>query len=54
MTSSTYEFHSPQAGHLPTHLDDCAPQLEQKKAVLDFEGMIILFGKINKKDHQAK
>jgi hypothetical protein len=30
-TSSTYEFHSPQTGHLPIHLGDWLPQFWQKK-----------------------
>ena len=29
--SSTYVFHSPQAGHLPNHFGDSFPQLLQKK-----------------------
>ena len=28
-TCSTYVFHCPHAGHLPTHLGDSCPQLEQ-------------------------
>ena len=31
-TSSTSVFHSPHAGHLPTHLADSYPQLRQKNA----------------------
>jgi hypothetical protein len=36
-TSSTYVFHSPQAGHFPIHLGDCEPQFWQKKTDFDFK-----------------
>jgi len=32
-------FHWPQAGHLPIHLGDSCPQLEQTYAVLSFAMM---------------
>ena len=32
-------FHSPQAGHLPSHLGDSLPQFLQKKVVL-LDGMM--------------
>jgi hypothetical protein len=35
-SSSTKEFHSPQAGHFPSHFGESWPQLRQKKAVRDF------------------
>lgn len=38
--SSTIVFHSPQAGHLPAHLGDSAPQLLQNHAV--FVSFILL------------
>ena len=34
--SPTKVFHSPQLGHLPTHLGDSCPQLLQKYAVFTF------------------
>jgi hypothetical protein len=40
-TSSTYVFHSPQAGHLPIHLGDWDPQDWQKKIDFDFAGKML-------------
>jgi len=34
MISSTYVFQAPQEGHLPSHLEDSAPQFWQNQAFL--------------------
>jgi hypothetical protein len=36
IVSSTYVFHSPQAGHLPSHLGESLPHWEQMKTVFAF------------------
>lgn len=40
-SSSTKEFHEPQAWHFPTHAEDCCPQLEQNQAVFAFAIMLL-------------
>ncbi len=39
-TSSTKVFHSPQDGHLPSHLGDSTPQFWQKKLVLVLDKLL--------------
>jgi hypothetical protein len=40
-SSSTKEFHDPQAWHFPTQAEDCCPQLEQNQAVFAFAIMLL-------------
>jgi hypothetical protein len=37
-------FHSPQEGHFPVHLGDCAPQELQINTFLTFDNLFYLVG----------